>query len=465
MKRALLVCALLAACHDLPPEILPPPFGPLPENIGQTHLFFPSGMAQAPSGALIVANGNFNHAYDSGSVVSLKRAFVAGFFNGSHTGDVPLDGDEPAVLIGNYAGPLTLNDSGTIGYTGSRDTGVLNAVAINADGTLGCAPGAGSGTDCRPGLVNLKTALISGTTNTANIDGPFSIVRGNFIPQGTTTARDVWYVNSVVPHIDAVSSGIIATSSSVAALDINDPSQVLFTLLASGPLPTQGNGWSPGMMVFDSVRRRLFMMGCYSRFAGTGAGEPGTAKCNNNTSNLLRVIDVDAQAAGDTQFFELYTDVLSIETEQIMLADPDPVTGASTSLYATMRNPDSLVQIALPLDYSQPPRVRRVVPMPITPGNMLRIARPGNSDLIAVVSERSGAIAFYDTGRQTVVSQVQGMGDSPFDVQQVTCPPEAAGSACLAVTVFGECRIAFVQVPLDTPWNATFNGRGGGCLQ
>ena len=466
MKCAVLLSALLAACNTLPPEILPPPYGPLDTpNDHQTHLFFPTGLAVTGDGALLVANSNINRTYDFGSVVGLPPDYVAQFFGaGGGPGDLPLTGSESAVIIGNYAGPLVLDDTGTHAFTASRDTGVLNEIAVGAGGAVSCPANLGtSSTDCRNGLVNLKTAVIAGTTSTANLDGPYSIVRGNYIRQGTTTPADVYFVSSVVPHIDTVSNGIIATSSQVAALDAADPATVLFAIQIANALPP-ANGWAPGPLAFDNVRRRLYGMGCYSRFSGTGAAEPGTAKCSGNTSNLLRIVDVDAQGASDLTIFDLYADVLSTETTQIALADPDPVTSAPTTLYATMRNPDALVQIALPLEYSQPPRVRRVVPMPISPSDMLRIERAGQPDLIAVVAERSGSVAIYDVGRQAVVSVVEGLGDSPYTIARLPCPAAAGNAACLAVSVFGECRVGFIQVPLDAPWNAALRGRGGTCL-
>jgi len=132
-----------------------------------------------------------------------------------------------------------------------------------------------------------------------------------------------------------------------------------------------------------------------------------------------------------------------------------------------MRNPDSLVQIGLPVIYSQPPRVRAITPLPITPADMLRIPRPGMSDLIAIVAEKSGAVAFYDTALQQVVKLVEGLGDSPFTIRRLPCPTGPGepgdGNACLAVTVFGECRVAFIIVPLNQPQLAALRGRVGGC--
>ena len=61
---AICLSALLALSCGSPPEFLPPPFGP--EGQGPTRLFFPTGLAVLPDGSLLVANGNFNHAYDGG---------------------------------------------------------------------------------------------------------------------------------------------------------------------------------------------------------------------------------------------------------------------------------------------------------------------------------------------------------------------------------------------------------------
>jgi hypothetical protein len=216
-------------------------------------------------------------------------------------------------------------------------------------------------------------------------------------------------------------------------------------------------------MVFDPVRRRLILSGCYQRFAGTGAGEPGSGKCGVVQSNLLRIADVDAQGSAVVQIYDLYKDVLSSETTQLLLADPDPVTQAPRTLWATVRQPDALVQIELPASYTIEPRVRRVIPIPLAPADMMLIPRPGASDLIAVVGELTGSVAIYDVGQDQVVTLVERLGTTPFTLASVPCPA-GTNSACLAATVFGECRVAFLEVPLDQPQNATLRGRAGGCL-
>jgi len=159
--------------------------------------------------------------------------------------------------------------------------------------------------------------------------------------------------------------------------------------------------------------------------------------------------------------FDLRTDVLSIDTVQFLLGDPDPVTGAPTALWATMRNPDTLVRIELPAQPSVAPRVRKVIPMPASPADMVRIARPGASDLIAVVTEKTNGVAIVDTATGDVVSQIGHLGNSPFMIKEVSCP--IAGSACLATTVFAECRVALIEVPKSQPSQAKLRALIGKC--
>lgn len=453
MKNNLLAALLLAAACGTPPEVLPPPFGPdFPRD---THLFFPSGLAITSSGVLLVANGNFNHAYDAGTIVALPADFVKSFFDGRLSGDQPIPAKAPALMIGNYAGPLRLNNARTAAYTASRDTGVLNGIALDPSGNMSCAPPASAtSNDCRKGVIDLKAA--------ANLDGPYSIVPGIFEPFGGGAQTNTFFVSSVVPHIDGVSSGVTETSSNVAALDMTDPTKVLFTIPVGTLLVA--NGTAPGPMDFDPVNRRLYLAGCYQRFVGTGAGEPGSGKCASIGVNLLRVVEVDAQALALPRVFNLYGDVHSVDTTQILLGDFDATTGAPHALWATMNNPDMLARVELPDQFSSSPRVNRAVPLAISPADIVRIPRSGDSDLLAIVSERASAITFYDTGADALVGQVDGLGDRPFNAIPIACPNGSTTSACLVVSVFNECRVAFVEVPLATPWTAVLHGRAGGCL-
>src|SRR5207244_3260724 len=161
-------------------------------------------------------------------------------------------------MIGSYAGPVALDDAGTTAYTGSRDTNRLNRVSLLPHGRLYCRNGAVTDFDCRSGVVDLSRA--------ATLDGPYAIVPGVSRLPGTDTDARVLYVASLIPHIDEIQQNTLFTSATVAALDMADPSQVRFSMLASTQFAANGIGVGP--MIFDSVRRQLLMSGCYQRISG-----------------------------------------------------------------------------------------------------------------------------------------------------------------------------------------------------
>jgi hypothetical protein len=218
-------------------------------------------------------------------------------------------------------------------------------------------------------------------------------------------------------------------------------------------------------MAFDAVRRRLYLSGCYQRtVTGFGAGEPGTIFCGDNGINLLRILGADAVGAGASPIeIDLHPDVHSTNTIQLLLADPDPATQAPTTLWATMRTPDSLVRIELPTVPSIAPRVAEVVPLPVSPADMVRIQRTGAADLLAIVAEKANSVLIFDVGTDQLVAQVGRLGDSPFMLQQISCPAENTGSACLAASVFGACRVALIEVPKSQPQQSALRALVGSC--
>jgi hypothetical protein len=280
-------------------------------------------------------------------------------------------------------------------------------------------------------------------------------------------SQRVMFVASLVPHVDSIESGLPITSSEVSAVQMSNPANVLFTMVASSQFIAAGVGIGP--MLYDSVRRRLVLGGCYQRFGGTGAGEPATSKCVNTTFNFLRMLPVDSKDTPLVTLYDLFQDVQSVDTSAMVFADPDPVTQAPTTLWATMRNPDVLVKIALPLDQSIAPRVRLVVPLPSVPSDLVLIPRPGQGDLLAITSERMGAITIYDTGAQQVVANVERLGDTPtglrlYEIHQaIDANGVSSPSARLVSAVFAGCSVAFIEVPLNDPSTASLRGRIGEC--
>src|SRR5205823_5350617 len=73
MKIPAFLAFLLLAC-GAPPTVLPPPFGEVGDQA--PRLFFPTGMAVTSDGKLLVANGNFSHAFEAGTMVSLSPAWM-----------------------------------------------------------------------------------------------------------------------------------------------------------------------------------------------------------------------------------------------------------------------------------------------------------------------------------------------------------------------------------------------------
>ena len=470
-SRSLVVAALVAGCSTAPPELLPPPFGSNGET--STRLFFPTGLAKTNDGGLLIANGNFNHAFDAGTLVSLPRTYLDDLFRAARAAnldcgsparndaacvlDIPPEKFTSAVMIGNYAGPLVMNAQGTAAFTGSRDSGLLNGVLVDSQGVLHCPPGAGdeAAHDCRKGVIDL--------VKNGGADGPYSIVMGDTFLPGESVARPAIFVSSITPHIESISSGVISASSWVAVLDMADPAQLMFRIRASIPFTAET---APGPMVLDRARRQLYLSGCYARSTALGAGQPGTGLCVGVTTNYLRVLNVDSRdAAADPLLIDLRGDVLSTFTTQLLLGDFDPVTSAPATLWVTTRVPDALARFELPQEFSVPPRVREVVPMPISPSDMVRISRGSGADLLAVVSEKDNSVIIVDTSSMDVVAKAGRLGDSPFTIQEISCPADAAfaDSSCLATTVFGECRVGLIEVPKSQPENTLVRALAGKC--
>jgi hypothetical protein len=495
-RRALLAvalgCAVLgsAGCTDAP-TLLPPPFGPKAGTL--PRLFFPSGIAVAPldnegrGGQLLVANGNFNHAFEGGTVVSIDPGYIDSFFNAA-----PVDPTNPALpvpvnippsaflgaaRIGNYAGPLVFGNGADGGvsfnaFTGSRDTSILNAVTLDpATGALTCtnnpdAPkvtgtdGGVLGVDCYDGFLNTGDAF--------GLLGPYAIVPGfTRLPGSMDGAPDLpaLFVSPLIPRIDGTIANTIYTSAPLAALDASNPSQALW----SGDVSSFGvaGGIGGGPMVFDAQRRKLILAGCYTRFTGQTVGAPSSGKCSTTTSaNLIRFIGVDEGANPSVEPVDIATTISSTDTEDIALGNFDPVTNFARTLFAITRTPDTLVEIDLPQDPTAQIQITRPpVSMPIYPANIVRLTRPPGipgPDLIAVTLESSQSLAIYDTSTGSVVGQIEHLGIAPTRLVQLPLRPGDT-TARLAVNVFQECRVALVDVNFARPWEVRLRGRLGSC--
>src|SRR5262249_15858375 len=154
----------------------------------------------------------------------------------------------------------------TTAFTASRDSGILNAVALDptspptpipGGGVLHCPPGTGDDAkkDCRKGL-NIDFVK-------AGVDGPYAIVPGTTVFPGTSAKKAVLFVSSIGPHVDSISGGQINTSTAVGVLDMQAPWPLLYSMRAGSSTLQVAGGSGVGPMAFDSVRRQLYLGGCY----------------------------------------------------------------------------------------------------------------------------------------------------------------------------------------------------------
>lgn len=487
-RFAALTSALLCACSSAPPTLLPPPFGPDPANPEAARFFFPTGVAIDPTSTwVVVTNANADRLYDGGAMYSFRAADFLNYFPpNAPGGTLPFPGPRATnslvgnVIVGNFTGPMVLagvpagSGPPMTAYTASRDTSRLNAVALDTvTGALNCRKGATFDTstvDCRAGSLDLSRK--------ANVEGPYGIVAASVQPPGLTPLLpvDVVLVSSLVPRIDASQSGVVLTSGHLAAVRQDDPSVVLYSATVTDRL--FGNGVGSGSMVFDDRNREVILAGCYGRFGSFAAGgDPSTLKCGTlfpaNTSQL-RFLSVDAGGSTDasaTRFYDLSSQLHAQDITGLAMGDVDAATGLR-NLYVSMRIPDGIARIGLPLDPAFKPIVESVVTTSSQPSQVLRLARPPGStgtDLVVATalstfqtSTTAGKLLVLDVARERIVGQVEGLGDSPFAIAQF--PPKAGETgAHLVVTMFGSCRISLIDVPYNDPASASLRATLGSC--
>ena len=142
------------------------------------------------------------------------------------------------------------------------------------------------------------------------------------------------------------------------------------------------------------------------------------------------------------------------------------------ALYVSMRTPDAIARIGLPANPAFPPIVQSVATISSQPSLIYRIQRPPGSpgsDLLVVsgvaiyeTSTTAGKLIVIDGAFNRVITQVEGLGDTPFAIAQF--PPQPGDvSARLAVSIFGSCRISLIEVPYANPGQARLRANVGSC--
>lgn len=510
-----LACAALLSCNTAVPDLRPPPFGPDTSNPQPSRFFFPTGLATAPSGHLLVVNGNFDHAFDGGTLLSLDPAWLSqflGYYDSSRplpdpatcVPDFTNPGDpctKPltnaqlrfagAAMIGSYGGPLAVyaDAAGRVrAFTASRDGNRIHSVQVAADGSLSCNGGGAGDVDCRGGSFDTAGAACGPSNCPAGsaslgLEGPYGLAVGTAqVPGGTTPPPNVLFVLSLVPHIDSANAQLnnallIRSPFAALALDGAPPSSppglsLFYGANASDEFTASGVGAGP--VVFDPVRRRLIAAGCFQRFATGNGATYSSGKCPAySSSNLLRFISVDEGPNAAIRVIDMNGLVRSVETNGLALGGIDPADPASVprKLYATVRGPDLLVELALTSDPIAPVQVSRATALPVSPGGLVVIRRPaslGGADIVAVAAESSGTVTVVDTGSGQVVANLEGLGNLPYTLAQLAGPqyppgPSTDPRAHLAAALFDNCRIALIDVPLARPWQSAVRASLGSC--
>jgi hypothetical protein len=78
------------------------------------------------------------------------------------------------------------------------------------------------------------------------------------------------------------------------------------------------------------------------------------------------------------------------------------------------------------------------------------------------VGSANASVSIFDASAGQVVAQVNGFGDFPFAIAQLD---PTGDRARLVTTVFGNCRLGFLDVDYAEPWNARLRGLVGTCPQ
>jgi hypothetical protein len=475
----LLATALIAAglsCTVSVPVLLPPPFGPsTPPD--PARLFFPTGIAAAPSGHLLVNNANFDRQFDSGTMIALSPDYLNAQYAGDPSktlipGQLPPGSVTGAVMVASFAGPLALDQTGTLAFTGSRGSNLVSSVQLDpTTGALTCGAGAQYLTpfDCRTGLFDSTAAINPATGTAVNLEGPYGFAAGVAHLPGDPADHPVMFVSSLVPHIDSIVSGTLETYGRVAAVDLTAIPNLLYEVDVSSPILLNGMGSGP--LIFDGAHRQIILGGCYQRFGSGSAGEPATAKCIlTGQTNPIRFVDVDSGPDAVVRSFDLFPVLRGNETTALVLGAED-ATGAPQILYALSRNPDVLVEIELPKVVADDPVARRITPLPLQPAGAIRLQRPAaipGPDLIAVAGSGNSSISIYSAGAEDVVAQlnisqsINAAADFPFALAQLPVQP-ADTTARFVVSIFGTCQLAFVDVDFAQPANARLRSVVGQC--
>lgn len=419
-----------AACSGPPPR---PPGG---------ALAFPTGLGvTADRGAILVVTSNFDRTFDNGEVLRVPASLF-----GPAATDVVLD---PSALtgrvqIGSFGGNLATSLDGKRAYVSSREDAALAVIDLTTAGLV-CLDGTG---DCRASAVPVPLGDPLGV----------SVVRTR-LPGDSAPGELVLVAQSSPTFLGTDSNGAVIQSASIAAIGPAGSTVAAGTPAGTvryvAPIGTVGSG----PPLFDEARGVAYVPGCYTRVSATLVRRCDGS--NNAGTNLLRVLDPSAGAAGYVGSVDLFNLLRGTEVAAVALSSD------GATLYAATRSPNALVELQLPLPLSGTPSVRRVTDLPADPSALLVLPRAGQPDLVAVSAVGQATVSIFDGRSGTVAATVERVGEQPDAMVRLDAPG-GAGPARLVVAAFSDCALTEVDVPLDAPWKASrgvrlVSGHVGAC--
>lgn len=429
-----LVVLAVAACDNGAEDGLPPP----PFDGEPARFFFPTGIAVTPDGEhLLVANSNFDRAFNSGTLLQID---LAAFDEAAGAADRRTDTLPAAQVVArgridSFAGPLASNAAGTSVWLATRNRDLLIRAPLDG-GRLSCP-----NDDCSTDAIPLGPQ---------GMDDPFSVVPAEVILPGGTAPEPVVVVNHLAPEgaSDAEQSGWIAVIPERVASASQKPFENGAFRIRMGEYTTSALAWS-------DVTGRLFAGGCFLRVAGESV-----VACRVDferaeaSQNILR--SVQLAAGPDAQPLTSQLGTLTggrAETLDVALSSDRSL------LYVATKTPNALLVVVPPEPGSTAiPTLRAVIPLASTPGRLHVIARP-EGDLVAATALEDDALLLVEPAAGRVAAQVLPVGDGPYDVTSV----ETEDGHRLFVSLFFSCGVAAVDVPASRPFDAAVVSTVGAC--